>query len=126
MAGYIMTLDSLESLRLCILTGTYSTNLSSPKNNMWVKHQEGTFADYLSMKENDNIYFFIKRKIYGIGKIVNVNMDCKYLNYIGADNPTVLSKKEYKNSNPLLSNACVNNRCFCTFIPSPYFFMKSS
>ena len=124
MAGYIMTLDSLESLRLCILTGTYSTNLSSPKNNMWVKHQEGTFADYLSMKENDNIYFFIKRKIYGIGKIVNVNMDCKYLNYIGADNPTVLSKKEYKNSNPLLSNACVNNRCFCTFIPSPYFFMN--
>ncbi len=124
MAGYIMTLDNIESLKLCIMTGTYSTKMSNPKNNMWGRHQEGTFADYLSMKENDNIYFFIKRKIYGIGKIVNVNMDCKYLNYIGADNPIVLSKKEYNNSNPLLPYASINNRCFCTFIPSPHFFMN--
>lgn len=124
MAGYIMNLDSLESLKECIKTGTYSTNLSNPKNNTWNKQQEGTFADYFSMKENDSIYFFIKRKIYGIGKIVSVNMDCKYLNYIGSDNPTVPTINEYKGSNPLLPYASRNNRCFCTFEPSPYFFMN--
>lgn len=123
MAGYIMNLDCLESLEECIKTGTYSTNLSDPKNNLWNKQQEGTFADYFSMKENDNIYFFIKRKIYGIGKIVAVSMDCKYLNYIGADNPMVPTSKEYKDSGPLLPYASRHNRCFCTFEPSPYFFM---
>lgn len=124
MAGYIMNLDSLESLIKCIKTGTYSTNMSNPKNNTWNKQQEGTFADFLSMKENDNIYFFIKRKIYGIGKIVLVDFDCKYLNYIEADIPKVPTKKKYKESEPLLSFGSRNNRCFCTFEPSPYFFMN--
>lgn len=59
MAGYIMTLDSLESLKQCIKTGTYSTNLSEP-NGSWRLHHEGTFADFLSMQPEDNIYFFIK------------------------------------------------------------------
>lgn len=124
MAGYIMNLDSLESLIVCIKTGTYSTNLSDPKYTTWNKQQEGTFADYFSMKENDNIYFFIKRKIYGVGKIITVNMDCKLLNYIGADNPTVPTSNEYKKSKPLLPYANKNNRCFCTFEPSPYFFIN--
>lgn len=122
MAGYIMTLDSLESLETCIETGIYSTNLSDPKRGNWLLHHEGTFADYLSMKENDNIYFFIKRKIYGIGVIKNIKFDCKFLNYIGADNPEIIDEKEYNNRNPLLLNGKSNNRCFCIFEPSPYFF----
>ena len=123
MAGYIMTLDSLESLKECVQTGTYSTILSNPKNDYWNKQQEGTFADYLSMKSNDNIYFFIKRKIYGIGKLVDINMDCKYLNYTGADNPIVPSDIKFKESVPLLSKSNKSNRCLCIFEPSPYFFM---
>ena len=122
MAGYIMTLDNLDSLEDCILTGTYSTYLSEPKNNLWSIHHEGTFADYFSMKENDNIYFFIKRKIYGIGRIVNLNKDCKFLNFIEADIPTVPTKEKYQDMEPLLPDACANYRCFCTFEPSPYFF----
>lgn len=116
-----MTLDSLESLEMCIETGTYSTKLSEPKGT-WMAHHEGTFADYLSMKEGDNIYFFIKRKIYGIGLIKNIQFDCKFLNYIGADIPEKVIEKEYKNKLPLLKNASVNNRAFCVFEPSPYFF----
>lgn len=123
MAGYIMTLDSLESLKECVQTGIYSTKLSDPKNGYWNKQHEGTFADYLSMKENDNIYFFIKRKIYGIGKLVNIKLDCKYLNYIGADYPVVPSVKTYKESIPLLPKGNKSNRCLCTFVPLPYFFM---
>lgn len=124
MAGYIMTLDSLESLKQCIETGTYSTNLSNPGNNIWNKQQEGTFADYLSMKENDNIYFFIQRKIYGIGKLVRISDDCKFLNYLNADKPKILTEKEYDKNKPLLPYASKNNRCFCIFVPSPYFFIK--
>lgn len=116
-----MTLDSLDALERCIESGTYSTNLSEP-NGIWKIHHEGTFADFLSMKDGDSIYFFIKRKIYGIGRICNVKFDCKFLNYIGGDIPNKVSEKEYKNKMPLLKNASPNNRCFCVFEPSPYFF----
>lgn len=116
-----MTLDSLESLKACIYTGTYSTNMSIPRGH-WNKQQEGTFADYLSMKAGDNIYFFIQRKIYGIGLIININNDCKYLNYVGADNPRGYTEEEKLKLEPLLPHGSANNRCFCTFIPSPYFF----
>jgi hypothetical protein len=117
-AGYIMTLDDLKSLELCIRTGTYSTNLSDPKG-YWGVHHEGTFADFFSMKENDNIYFFIKRKIYGLGRIINIQEQCRYLNYENADLPKVQTKIAYK---PLLPYSSAKNRCFCTFIPYPYFF----
>lgn len=123
MAGYIMTLDSLDSLKACIKNGTYSTNLSEP-NGKWRTHHEGTFADFLSMRSGDNIYFFIKRKIYGIGTITDIKSDCKFLNYIGADEPMAYSNKDYIDRNPILENATEKNRCFCIFKPTPYFFGK--
>lgn len=122
MAGYIMTLDSLESLRNCIQTGTYSTNMSEPSGGNWKTHHEGTFADFLSMKAGDNIYFFIKRKIYGIGELTEVSFDCKFLNYEGADIPNAISDEEYMEKAPLLPNANANNRCFCAFKPAPFYF----
>lgn len=121
MAGYVMTLDNLDSLKNCIQTGIYSTNLSEPNGN-WKIHHEGTFADYLSMKAGDNIYFFIKRKLYGIGEITNISFDCKFLNYEGADIPNIINKKEYAEKEPLMPNADANNRCFCTFKPAPFYF----
>ncbi len=87
MAGYIMTLgkDAYDALKRCFETGIYSTNISLPSGSRWNIAHEGTFADYLSMKEGDNIYFFTNKKIYGIGKITNVGDDCKYLNFKDAD-----------------------------------------
>ncbi|MGN0384388.1 MAG: hypothetical protein ACI4EX_00715 [Lachnospiraceae bacterium] len=125
MAGYIMTISDLESLEMCFKTGIYSTIMSNPRNNSWGIHHEGTFADYLSMKQGDSIYFFNDRKIYGIGKIIDIKSDCKYLNYIGADNPCAFTKKEYKELTPLLSHGTPQNRCLCIFEPSPYFFRLS-
>ena len=125
MAGYIMTINDLDSLKDCVTSGTYSTILSEPRNNNWGTPQEGTFADYFSMKSGDSIYFFHKRKIYGIGIIVNVDFDCKFLNYLGADEPINYTQMEYKKKEPLLKNCTPKNRCFCTFRPSPYFFMNS-
>ncbi len=125
MAGYIMTINDLESLEHCVISGTYSTILSDPKNGNWGTPQEGTFADYFSMKEGDSIYFFHRRKIYGVGRIINIDYDCKFLNYIGADQPLRYTEDEYNEKKPLLSNATSQNRCLCTFEPCPYFFKRS-
>ena len=70
MAGYVMNMNDKEALISCIESGVYSTILNEPKNGKWKRPQEGTFADYFSMKPNDHIYFFNDRKIYGIGKII--------------------------------------------------------
>lgn len=118
-----MTLDSEESLRACIKQGVYSTKFSKVPN-YWMVHHEGVFADYFSMKADDNIYFFIKRKIYGIGKLVNIQKDCKYLNYIDADLPQELDENGYLEKQPLLPDMTNKNRCFCIFCPSPFFFKK--
>src|SRR5713101_580722 len=83
MAGYIFSLDSLDSLLLYTRNGVYGTKLSAPSHS-WMAHHEGTFADYATMRAGDNIYFFINRKIYGIGKLVNVGSDCKFFNFPGA------------------------------------------
>lgn len=66
MAGYIFNLDSPQSLEAYIQNGIYATKLSRPTGR-WQIHHEGTFADYATMEPGDNIYFFIERKIYGIG-----------------------------------------------------------
>lgn len=76
-AGYIFSLDDIDSLESCIEDGVYSTNLSSPKKTtdwqfIWRGYHEGTFADYLSMKEGDNVYFFNNRNIYGVGELVKI------------------------------------------------------
>ena len=123
MAGFLFSLDNDDSLIDCINKGVYSTRLSNP-GNVWGIHHEGTFADYCSMKQGDNIYFFIKRKIYGIGSLVNINGQCKFLNYPKANFPTIQSYDEIQKS--LLidfgTSESLNYRFICTFIPFPFFF----
>lgn len=43
-----------------------------------------TFADFITMKTGDNVYFLSDRKIYGVGTLKNVGDDCKYDNYLDA------------------------------------------
>ncbi|WP_042470588.1 hypothetical protein [Bacillus ndiopicus] len=125
MAGYIFTLDSYDSLKEIIKNGVYSTNINIPKKNVWIPAHEGTFADYFSMKEGDNVYFFIDRKIYGIGELVNVVDDCKLLNFPLADFPTSESFADLKKKMILNKSAFnLKNRFICTFKKSPYFFLN--
>ncbi len=123
-AGYIMSLDSIESLEKYIFNGIYSTKLSTP-SNYWKKHHEATFADYATMQPGDNIYFFIKRKIYGIGEIVQVGDDCKFLNYPNANKPFNFTYNDIKND--LLwdeGEHSKDQRWICVFKPNPNFFMN--
>ena len=84
---------------------------------------EGTLADYLSMKPGDNIYFFCKRKYYGVGELVSVGGDCKYCNYPTASNLSTTSYEKIKDE--LLVDFGPDSdkyRWICTFKGSPYFF----
>jgi hypothetical protein len=122
MAGYIFNLDSPDSLHLYATNGVYATKLSTP-SQYWGTHHEGTFADYATMREGDNVYFFIKRKIYGIGRLIHVGSDCKYFNYPGAGSPVGFEYTAVKSS--LLwdeGRFSADQRCVCTFEPDPHFF----
>jgi hypothetical protein len=122
MAGYIFSLDSLDSLRLYAENGVYATKLSTP-TGYWNTPHEGTFADYATMQEGDNIYFFIQRKIYGIGKLINLNGDCKFFNFPDAGQPQNFN---YQDKQEFLlwdeGDFSVGQRCICVFEPDPYFF----
>lgn len=122
MAGYIFSLDNIDSLCLYTQNGVYATKLSSP-SGWWRTSHEGTFADYSTMQTGDNVYFFIKRKIYGIGKLVSLNGDCKFFNFPGAGKPQKFSYQTIKKD--LLwdeGEVSVNQRCICIFEPDPSFF----
>lgn len=84
MAGYVFAIgggeETLDVIRACAERGVYSTYLK----NLSPIPFEGTLADYMSMKPGDNIYFFSKRKYYGIGELVLVGPDCKYENFPSA------------------------------------------
>ncbi|WP_235846943.1 hypothetical protein [Neobacillus soli] len=123
MAGYIFTLDNINSLNELILNQVYSTNLNIPLSNKWLIHHEGTFTDYLSMTEGDNVYFFIKRKIYGVGRLININGDCKHLNFPCADIPITEDFLNLKDK-MILNKSTFNlgNRFLCTFESAPHFF----
>jgi hypothetical protein len=130
MAGYLFSLgnsNGINALMNSIEKGIYSTIIKEPENGWngsWNSPQEGTFADYASMKEGDNVYFFIDRKIYGIGTLININGDCKFLNYHNANQPL---NHNYEDVNDLMlfddgTVNSINFRFLCTFIPYPVFF----
>ncbi len=84
MAGYVITMRSINDIENCIRNGVYSTEIRhNTTNNRWLLPHEGTFADYLSMKPGDHIYFFCKRILYGIGELIDIGGECKYLCYQG-------------------------------------------
>lgn len=127
MAGYVMTLgqkqESINILRSCVRNGCYSTIIQPLKYRSFV-YKEGTFADYFTMRPGDNIFFFCNRLIYGIGKLVSVQNECKFLNYLGADTPCNFTDEEFENANALIPDSNICNRCFCVFDGDPSFFTQ--
>ena len=123
MAGYVFAIggdaDPVNVIREYAERGVYSTYLNSISPLPF----EGTLADYMSMKPGDNIYFFCKRKYYGIGELISVGPDCKYCNYPGSS-----ARQDY-NYDDIQENLLVDfgdksihHRWLCTFKGSPYFF----
>ncbi|MBS5460602.1 MAG: hypothetical protein KHX54_01965 [Collinsella sp.] len=80
MAGYLFTFSKEEEATECMKRGAYST-LMNPK---WSSATEATLGDYVTMRPGDNVYFFSKRKIYGIGKIDSFEGAAVIENFKGA------------------------------------------
>lgn len=99
--------------------GYYSTILPTNVNvKKWSKPKTATFADYYSMREGDYIFFFFNRKIYGVGKLINLDSlhDCKFWAYKDANKPTTSTV-----SSALFEGIKLENRCLCFFEPVNYF-----
>lgn len=155
MAGYIMTLNISsykdkakkilrENHKQCDATaieekateialedmvskGVYSTKFNFKENTKnWNIQKLATLGDYITMKEGDYIFFFVKRKIYGFGKLINIaGYDCKFKNFNNANNPSrnpITSKEEIL----FLPFEKIDTdfRFICTFEPKKYFFKK--
>lgn len=123
MAGYVFaigdTKDSKEAVKACVKDGVYSTFIKSLTPGPF----EGTLADYLSMKPGDNVYFFCKRRYYGVGKLISVGPDCKYCNY--PDSSRYVDFEYDAIHRDLLvdyGDESAFNRWICTFEGDPAFF----
>lgn len=123
MAGYVFAIggdaNPVDVIRECAEKGVYSTYL----NSLSPLPFEGTLTDYMSMKPGDNIYFFCKRRYYGIGELISVGLDCKYCNYPHS------SKRENFRYEDIRDDLLVDYgdesshyRWLCTFKGSPCFF----
>lgn len=96
------------ALETCIFEGIYSARCKGSGGPFI-----GTLADYLGMKSGDDIYFFTDRKIYGIGKLIDIaGIDCRFRVHSRKDEMEDLVETR----NPEI------HQFVCTFIPAPYFF----
>ena len=123
MAGYVFAIGGDENpvdiIQQCAEKGVYSTVINSLAPTPF----EGTLADYLSMKPGDNIYFFCKRKYYGVGELISVGPDCKYCNFPQASALSAFTYEEIQDKLLVDFGAeSYKNRWVCTFKGSPYFF----
>lgn len=125
MAGYVMTIGDLGSMKRMLAIGAYSTRIKTQTKQYWNVALEATLADYVTMKTGDLIFFFHKRKIYGIGRLVAIGYDCKLLNFPGANVPQ--TPPEDTLSTISLFNRDDSPECYrwiCTFTPCPAFFSE--
>ena len=133
MAGFFIVLGDIKDDNGRIITpakdvltelchwGMYSTNLPVREGTQkWSKPKVSTFTDYFSMRENDFVFFFSDRKIYGAGRLVNVGDDCKYWSFEGANRPQTYSAEQIAASR-LTESITPGNRCICFFEPVEYF-----
>ena len=125
MAGYVFAVggdtDPVAAVRTYAEKGIYSTCL----NSIYPLSFEGTLADYLSMEPGDNIYFFCKRKFYGVGELVNIGPDCKYCNFPNASERVNIDYASIRQDLLVdFGKESPKYRWLCTFKGSPHFFEK--
>ena len=139
-SGWIFNLDSIQSLKHYIKNGVYSTKVKPSTNNGWNAAYTGTIADYASMRAGDLVYFFIRRKIYGVGQLIDLEgtNSCVFCNFENALLPQTPQKFQFPQKKFLSENLfyyendvwdkefeegrTFQQRWFCTFKPSPVFY----
>ncbi len=111
--------SAMDILKELCTYGYYSTDLHMNTGvQSWADTKVSTFTDYYSMRTGDYIFFFLDRKIYGVGELTNINNadDCKFWSYKNANIPTTQTI-----SSPIIDDIKLENRCICFFKPIQYF-----
>ncbi len=140
-AAYVFSLGKKDSkdvvngnLTKCIKNGVYGTIFKTQPTKVWKVPQEGTLADYVSMKEGDYVFFFTERRLYGIGRLKNIEIsvdgvkDCKFLNFPDADIPKIFYSDHrkkigtYTDKKNYLDEINPYQRFICTFEPGAEFY----
>jgi hypothetical protein len=134
MAGFIFSIykeENIEGVKKCIKQGVYASRVPNDKLLLLGNEKSGkkskqviaaVLADYCSMQAGDNVYFLSDRHIYGVGKLVNVGMDCKYKIFL--DENTFEKKDKVVESDQPLMQLGPEYRWLCLFEPDEHFFMK--
>lgn len=134
MAGFIFSIykeENIEGIKKCIRQGVYASKVPNDKLSFQENESLGNkskqvmaavLADYCSMQAGDNVYFLSDRRIYGVGKLVNVGIDCKYKNFLDAN---IFEKKEkvVEADQPLMQLE-PEHRWLCLFEPDQHFFAE--
>ena len=133
MAGYFIVLGDIRDENQKIIKsakdilfdmcrcGMYSTNLFVKDGvQKWSKQKIATFGDYFGMQKDDYIFFFFGRKIYGVGKLVNVGGSCKCWAFKGANIPIAYNENQIASSR-LTDDIKPENRCVCFFEPVEFY-----
>lgn len=73
-AGVIINLSGREARERYCLGGAYSYRQSRPEPGRrgWGKNYEAAIADYLGLADGDLVFFFERRQIFGIGRIIRL------------------------------------------------------
>lgn len=133
MAGYFVVLGDIKDDNQKIIKsakdilvemcrcGMYSTNLYMKEGvQKWSKQKMATFGDYFGMQKDDYIFFFFGRKIYGVGKLVEVGDSCKSWAFQGANIPVTYDEDQIVSSR-LTDDIKPENRCVCFFEPVEFY-----
>ncbi|KAB7788816.1 hypothetical protein [Bifidobacterium cebidarum] len=120
MAGYIFAMGEVQSVFDCIRKGIYSTYMS-PK---WNSTKYATFSDYMAMKPGDNVYFFAKRMVYGIGEIADFAENTTVINNFPSLLSNTIDADQTLLPSTLISKGNKVRQWIIRFIPSPYFYEK--
>ena len=134
MAGFIFSIykeENIEGVKKCIRQGVYASKVPNDKLSLQENESSGNkskqvmaavLADYCSMQAGDNVYFLSDRRIYGVGKLVNVGIDCKYKNSLDAN---IFERKEkvVEADQPLMQLG-PEYRWLCLFEPDQQFFAE--
>lgn len=126
MAGFIFSISSnegVDGVKKYVKNGYFSALVPKELDTSKAKQvAAGVLADYLSMRQGDNVYFLSNRKLYGVGKLVLLGSDCKYKNYLEAT--SLMTKENIEKEDYALvgNNPCA--RWICFFKPDNVFFTK--
>lgn len=118
MAGYLFTFSGTESLFETMRRGSYTTLM----NVTWGQASVSTLGDFATMRPGDSVYFFSKRMVYGIGRIVQVVPGVTVLENFEGSTGLTLSSEDDLPADPLLMETASGKvgRWVIAFEPDPY------